>query len=63
GDESGGVFFPLIAVAVAACATWFFDFLIKKKGQKWLESFSLAFSMLLGMSAVAGVNAILLSVM
>ncbi|MDR3216100.1 MAG: DUF5058 family protein [Clostridiaceae bacterium] len=61
GDESGGVFFPLIAVIVAAGATWFFDKLIKKKGQKWLESFSLAFSMLLGMSAVAGVNAIFLA--
>ena len=28
-----------------------FDYLIRKKGQQWLENFSLAFSMLLGMTA------------
>lgn len=61
GDEYAGVFYPLIAVVVSAVSSFIFEYLIKKKNQKWLENFALAFSMLLGMSAVAGVNAILVA--
>lgn len=48
-----GSYYSLIAVAIAASAMWVFDVLIKKYNQHWLENFSLAFSMLLGMGVVA----------
>lgn len=46
-------YYNLIAVIVSALAMWFFDWIIKKYNQTWLENFSLAFSMILGMAIVA----------
>lgn len=42
-------FVPVIVLFVSFFSMMFFDFLVKKKNIKWLENFSLAFSMLLGM--------------
>lgn len=46
-------YYSVIAVVVAALSMWGFDFLVKKYKQNWLENFSLAFSMVLGMGVVA----------
>lgn len=46
-------YYNLIAVIVSALSMWLFDWLIKKYNQAWLENFSLAFSMILGMAVVA----------
>ncbi len=46
---------PLIAFGTAMAAMSFFQMLIKKKQIKWLESYALSFSMLIGMAcAVLG---------
>jgi hypothetical protein len=42
---------PIITAAVAALAMALLSWLSKKKGMQWLESFSLAGSMLIGMAA------------
>ena len=44
-------FVPLIVFGVAFLARMFFDFLVKKFHIKWLEHFSLTFSMFIGMGA------------
>ena len=46
---------PLVAFGTAMAAMSFFQMLIKKKQIKWLESYALSFSMLIGMAcAVLG---------
>jgi len=54
---STGNFMPLIVLAVSALAMAGFTYLIEQKQQSWLENFSIAGSMLLGMTAavIAGV--------
>jgi hypothetical protein len=42
---------PIVVLFVSFLSMMLFDYLIRKKGQQWLENFSLAFSMLLGMTA------------
>ncbi|MDD2493372.1 MAG: DUF5058 family protein [Bacilli bacterium] len=42
---------PIVVLMVSFLSMMLFDYLIKQKKQKWLENFSLAFSMLLGMLA------------
>ena len=53
---STGNFMPLIVLAVSGLAMAGFTYFIEKKNQLWLENFSIAGSMLLGMAAavVAG---------
>ena len=42
---------PLVVVAVSASAMALFVYLAEKKNMAWLESFSIAGSMLIGMAA------------
>ena len=49
-DVRQGSFTSLIVVAVSACSMAFCDYLVKKKNQKWLDSFALSISMLVGMA-------------
>ena len=42
---------------VSALFMALFTWLTEKKNQKWMESFSLSFSMVLGMAAAIGANA------
>lgn len=42
---------PTIVILVTVLSMWIFDILEKKFKQKWLASFSLGFSMLIGMAA------------
>lgn len=49
-------YYNFIAVIISAGSMYIFDILINKKGWKWLDSFSTAFSMLIAM-AVIGVIA------
>lgn len=46
-------YYNLIAVVVAAFTMWVFDLLINKAGWKWLDSFSIALSMIIAMIVVA----------
>ncbi len=46
-------YYNLIAVVVAAGVMWVFDILINKVGWKWLDSFSIALSMIIAMIVVA----------
>lgn len=46
-------YYNLIAVGVAALTMWVFDLLINKAGWKWLDSFSIALSMIIAMIVVA----------
>ena len=48
---STGNFLPLIVLAVSAAAMAVFTWFSEKKGQKWLDNFSVAGSMLCGMAA------------
>lgn len=64
-----GNFLNLISIAVSAGFMAIFTFLTEKAGQKWLESFSVSFAMVLGMAAAiwgnsikSGASATLLSV-
>ena len=50
-DTRSGDFTSLIVIAVSALFMALFTWLTEKKGQKWLESFSLSFSMILGMAS------------
>lgn len=49
---------PLAVLLCSAAAMAGFTWLIEKKGMKWLESFSLAASMLVGMAAAVGLGLI-----
>lgn len=51
-----GDWMPLVVVAVSGLSMAFFMWLGKKKGFAWVESFSIAGSMLLGMGAAVLVN-------
>ena len=44
---------PTIVILVTVLSMFIFDILEKKCKQKWLASFSLGFSMLIGMAAAA----------
>ena len=46
-------FVPTIVIAVTFLAMFVFDILEKKYKQKWLSSFSLGLSMLIGMAAAS----------
>lgn len=48
---STGNILPLVVLAVSAAAMAGFTYLIERKGLEWLESFSIAGSMLIGMAA------------
>ena len=48
---STGNFMPLVVLAVSAAAMAVFTYFSEKKGQAWLDNFSVAGSMLVGMAA------------
>lgn len=48
-DVRTGSFTSIIVTVVSACSMAICDYLIKKKNQKWLDSFALSISMLIGM--------------
>ncbi len=50
GEESR-TFVPLTVFVVSFLSMMFFDWLVKQKNVKWLESFQLSFSMLIGMAS------------
>lgn len=56
-DLRSGSFTSLIVIAVSAAFMALFTWLTEKKNQKWMESFSLSFAMVLGMGAAILVNA------
>jgi L-cystine uptake protein TcyP (sodium:dicarboxylate symporter family) len=49
-DIRGGCFTSIIVIIVSAMSMGICDYFIKNKNQKWLESFSLSISMIVGMS-------------
>lgn len=49
-------YYNFIAIVIAAVCMYIFDLLITKAGQKWLDSFSTAFSMLIAMAVVAVIS-------
>lgn len=51
-----GSFLPLIVVAVSSCVMAGFVYLAEKKNMAWVESFSIACSMLIGMAAAVVVE-------
>ena len=51
-----GSFLPLIVVAVSGCVMAGFVYLAEKKNMAWVESFSIACSMLIGMAAAVVVK-------
>lgn len=51
-----GSFLPLIVVAVSGCTMAGFVYLAEKKNMAWVESFSIACSMLVGMAAAVVVK-------
>ena len=57
-DVRQGSVVSLIVIVVSALFMALFTWLCEKKNQKWLESFSLSFSMLLGMAAAIGAGAL-----
>ncbi len=50
-DTRSGDFTSVIVIVVSALFMALFTWLTEKKGQKWMESFSLSFSMVLGMAS------------
>ena len=56
-DLRKGSVTSLIVIVVSALFMALFTWLTEKKNQKWMESFSLSFSMVLGMAAAIGANA------
>jgi hypothetical protein len=55
-DLRRGSFVSIIVIIVSALFMALFSWLVNKKNQKWLESFSLSFAMLLGMSSAVVLN-------
>ena len=49
-DIRGGSFTSIIVIIVSAISMGICDYFAKHKNQKWLESFSLSISMIVGMS-------------
>ena len=56
---STGNFMPLVVLAVSGGAMAVFTYFSEKKGQIWLDNFSVAGSMLFGMAAAVLINAML----
>ena len=56
---STGNFMPLVVLAVSGGAMAVFTYFSEKKGQVWLDNFSVAGSMLFGMAAAVLVNSVL----
>ena len=54
-----GNWLPLVVVAVSGLSMAFFIWLSERKGMAWVESFSIAISMLLGMAAAVVVQQLL----
>ena len=52
-------FYSIIGFLSSALVMWFCDYLIEHKKAAWLENFSLAFSMLFGMTLITVLNATL----
>lgn len=50
GDVRQGSFTSLIVIVISALSMSICDYLVKKKNQKWLDSFALSISMLIGMA-------------
>ena len=55
---STGNYMPLFVAAVSAAAMGLFEFLARKKGMTWLDNFSMAGSMLVGMAAAVALFAL-----
>ena len=55
---SAGNYMPLFVAAVSAAAMGLFEFLARKKGMTWLDNFSMAGSMLVGMAAAVALFAV-----
>ena len=41
---------PFVVIIVTFCSSWFFDIIVKKFKIRWLESFTLGLSMIIGMA-------------
>ncbi len=57
-DLRHGSFVSLIVIVVSALFMALFTWLAEHKNQKWLESFSLSFAMVIGMASAVGANAL-----
>ena len=55
---STGNYMPLFVAAVSAAAMGLFEYLARKKGMTWLDNFSMAGSMLVGMAAAVALFAV-----
>ena len=55
---SAGNYMPLFVAAVSAAAMGLFEYLACKKGMTWLDNFSMAGSMLVGMAAAVALFAV-----
>lgn len=55
---SDGNYMPLFVAAVSAAAMGLFEYLARKKGMTWLDNFSMAGSMLVGMAAAVALFAV-----
>ena len=55
---SAGNYMPLFVAAVSAAAMGLFEYLARKKGMTWLDNFSMAGSMLVGMAAAVALFAV-----
>ena len=49
---------PLFVAAVSAAAMGLFEYLARKRGMTWLDNFSMAGSMLVGMAAAVALFAV-----
>ncbi len=56
---STGNFMPIFVAAVSAAAMAFFEYLARRRSMTWLDNFSMAGSMLLGMAAAVGLGMLL----
>lgn len=56
---STGNFMPLVVALIAATVMGMFEYLARRKGMTWLDNFSMAGSMLIGMAAAVGVGMLL----
>lgn len=53
---STGNFMPLVVAVISAAAMGLFEYLARRKGMTWLDNFSMAGSMLVGMAAAVGIG-------
>ena len=56
---STGNFLPILVAVVSAAAMALFEYLARRRGMTWLDNFSMAGSMLIGMAAAVGVGMLL----